>query len=191
MITDRSPGVRAAQAGAAEVRRRRDVPSIAPAAREEPVADRGYAGLVTRTVAFALDAAVVNGVAAVVGVMIGLGLSILHLPEQADVLIAALLAGCWVLWTVSYFAFFWSTTGQTPGSRVMRIRLVNGADDGTPTAVRAILRFGALILAAIPLFAGIVTMLWDERGRCLQDRLLRTVVIDSQERRGSVELPGI
>src|SRR5439155_7673512 len=57
-----------------------------------------YAGLVTRSIAFALDALIVNGAAALVGVIVGLGLSILHLPADADKVIAAVLAGLWVLW---------------------------------------------------------------------------------------------
>jgi uncharacterized RDD family membrane protein YckC len=134
---------------------------------------------VTRALAFAIDGAVVNGAALVVGVVVGLGLSILHLPEAADVAIAAILGGLWVLWTVSYFAFFWSTTGQTPGDRVMQIRVVDDRERGPLKPRRAILRFGGVILAAIPLLAGIVMMLWDDRGRCLQDRLARTVVIEA------------
>jgi hypothetical protein len=34
-----------------------------------------------------------------------------------------------------------------------------------------------MLLAALPLFAGFVIMLWDERSRCLQDRLAHTVVM--------------
>jgi uncharacterized RDD family membrane protein YckC len=135
--------------------------------------------LVTRALAFALDAAVVNACALVVGVVVGLGLSILHLPEAADVVIAAILGGLWVLWTVGYFAFFWSTTGQTPGDRVMRIRVIDGRDRGPLKLRRAIVRFGGVIVAAIPLLAGFLMMLWDDRRRCLQDRLARTVVVDA------------
>jgi uncharacterized RDD family membrane protein YckC len=44
-----------------------------------------------------------------------------------------------------------------------------------------------VILAAIPLLAGFLMMLWDDRRRCLQDRLARTVVVYApvaEERRG-------
>ncbi|HEY7952569.1 MAG TPA: RDD family protein [Solirubrobacteraceae bacterium] len=136
-----------------------------------------YAGLVTRTIAFALDAALVNGVALLVGVAIGLGVSILHLPKQVETVIAAILGVVWVLWLVGYFAFFWSTTGQTPGDRVMRIRVIDRHNRGPLRPLRAAMRFGAVILAAIPLFAGILIMLWDDHQRCLQDRLARTIVV--------------
>ena len=137
----------------------------------------GYPGLATRSIAFALDAVIVNGVAAFVGVVVGLGVSILHLPETADAVIAGVLAGLWVLWTVSYFVFFWSSTGQTPGSRVMRIRVVDGHGRGALKPRRALLRVAGLYLAAIPLLAGYWMMLWDDRSRCLQDRIARTVVV--------------
>jgi len=136
-----------------------------------------YAGLVTRTIAFALDAALVNGVALLVGVTVGLGVSILHLPKQVDAVVAVILGALWVIWLFGYFAFFWSTTGQTPGDRVMRIAVIDRHDRGPLRPLRAAMRFGGVILAAMPLFAGILIMLWDDRHRCLQDHLARTIVI--------------
>ncbi len=166
----------AAAAQAAALRRARGVSAVLPADGAALIA-RPHAGLVTRAVAFAIDAAIVNGVAALVGVTIGLALSILHLPSQVDAAVAAIAGACWVIWSVSYFTFFWSTTGQTPGDRVMGIRVIDGRGRGPIKPLRAAVRFGALILAAIPLLAGFLIMLWDDRRRCLQDRVARTVVV--------------
>lgn len=168
------------QAQAAAIRRRRDgsAPAAPPLTRQELLATGAYAGLVSRAIAFALDAALVNGVALVVGIAVGLGLSILHLPSQADTAIAAIMGVVWIGWSVAYFAFFWSTTGQTPGNRVMRIQVIaRGGEQLRP--LRAAIRFGCVILAAIPLLGGFLMMLWDDRRRCLQDRLTRTVVLYS------------
>jgi uncharacterized RDD family membrane protein YckC len=119
---------------------------------------------------------VVNGCALVVGVTVGLGLSILHLPSTVDAIIAAILVGLAVIWLVAYFTFFWSTTGQTPGDRVMHIEVIDR--QGVPLRpLRAAMRFGYLILAALPLLAGILIMLWDDRRRGLHDRLARTTVV--------------
>jgi uncharacterized RDD family membrane protein YckC len=137
-----------------------------------------YAGLVTRAIAFALDAAIVNGCALVVGVVVALGLSVLHLPEEVDAIVAATAGLLWVLWSVAYFAFFWSANGQTPGNRVMRIQVIDRGGAGPLHPLRSAARFGAVILAALPLLAGILMMLWDARRRCLQDRVARTVVVD-------------
>jgi uncharacterized RDD family membrane protein YckC len=136
-----------------------------------------YAGLVTRALALALDALIVDGVALLVGVTVGLATSLLHLPHEVDVVIAAVMGGAFIVWTVAYFVFFWSSTGQTPGDRAMCIRVVDGRGRGPLKPRRALLRFAGLVLAAIPLFAGLLIMLWDDRRRCLHDRLARTVVV--------------
>jgi uncharacterized RDD family membrane protein YckC len=169
------PRVSPAHAQAEAIRRLRgDVAasngSIAAAAGE-------YAGLVTRALALALDSLIVNGAAILVGVTVGLGISLLRLPEEVDVVLAAIGAGVWIIWSIGYFVFFWSSAGQTPGSRVMRIRVIDnrGRDHLKPR--RALLRFIGLCLAAIPLLAGLWMMLWDEQRRCLQDRMARTVVV--------------
>jgi len=177
-MSDTPPDVQTAQAQAAAALQRPEVAG-APADEREARSGVRYAGLVTRAIAFALDAAVINGVALVVGVVVGLGLSILHLPEAADTIIAAVLGALWIIWSVGYFTVFWSTTGQTPGDRVMRIQVVDSKGGGRLRPVRAIVRFGWVIVAAIPLCAGLLIMLWDDRRRCLQDRMARTVVVDA------------
>jgi uncharacterized RDD family membrane protein YckC len=136
-----------------------------------------YAGLVTRALALALDSLIVNGSAILVGVTVGLGISLLHLPEEVDVILAAIGAGVWIIWSIGYFVFFWSSTGQTPGSRVMSIRVIDSRGRGSLKPRRALLRFIGLWLAALPLLAGLWMMLWDARRRCLQDRMARTVVV--------------
>ena len=136
-----------------------------------------YAGLVTRVLAFALDALIIDGVAALVGVTVGLGLSLLHLPHDVDVVIAAVGGAAFIVWTVAYFVFFWSSTGQTPGARTMHIRVVDNRARGPLKPRRALLRLIGLVLAALPLLAGLLMMLWDARRRCLQDRIARTVVV--------------
>jgi uncharacterized RDD family membrane protein YckC len=172
------PGERidTARAQAAAIGQRRAGLPAADGLREDRAAG-AYAGLVTRTIAFALDAAIINATAALVAVTVGLGMSILHLPEGVEVAIAAILAALWIVWIISYFVFFWSSTGQTPGDRVMRIRVIDDRGRGPLRPVRALVRVGGLFLAALPLFAGLLMMLWDERSRCLQDRLARTHVI--------------
>jgi len=144
----------------------------------DPTTSAGsYAGLVTRALALALDALIINGVAVLVGVTVGLGLSLLHLPHDVDVIIAAVMGGAFIIWTIGYFVFFWSSTGQTPGARTMRIRVIDNRERGPLKPRRALLRFIGLCLAAIPLLAGLLMMLWDARRRCLQDRIARTVVV--------------
>jgi uncharacterized RDD family membrane protein YckC len=152
--------------------------------RAEPQpAARGlhHEGLVTRGIAFAIDAAIVNVMAIVVAGGVALGLSVLSAPDSLRGALVTIGAALFVAWTVAYFVVFWSTTGQTPGSRLLRIR-VCGADDGTLIAPRrALLRFVGLMLAALPLLLGFLPILLDDRRRGLHDMLAGTVVVEAPE----------
>ena len=81
------------------------------------------------------------------------------------------------VWTVAYFTFFWSATGQTPGNRVMRIRVEDAVSGETIRMRRAFLRFFGLLLSALLLCIGFLMILVDRRRRALHDRLLRTAVV--------------
>lgn len=140
-----------------------------------------YAGFVTRAIAFAIDAAVINLVGITVGVVVGLGLSVLKVPSDTVKWLAALGGALYVIWTIAYFITFWTTTGQTPGGRLMRIRVLRSKGDGTLPPGRAILRLIGLTLAAIPLCAGFVPILLDDRRQGFQDWLARSVVVHAPE----------
>jgi uncharacterized RDD family membrane protein YckC len=142
-----------------------------------PVSTPAYIGLVTRAIAFTIDAAVINLIAIVVAVAVGLALSILSIPDSLVPVFAAVGGALWLVWAVAYFVTFWSTTGQTPGSRLLRIRVVSARDGGVLRPRQSVVRFVGLTLAAIPLLAGFLPILFDERRRGLQDMLARTVVI--------------
>ena len=151
-------------------------------ARFHAVADGspGYVGLVTRAIAFGLDAALINGVAIVAAAVVALTFSVVSIPEELRTLAAAAGGGVYMLLTVGYFVTFWSTTGQTPGSRVLRIS-VRPASGGRIRPRRALLRFVGLTIAALPLFAGFLLILVDDRRRGLHDRLARTVVVEATD----------
>jgi uncharacterized RDD family membrane protein YckC len=48
-----------------------------------------------------------------------------------------------------------------------------------PGPWRAVIRFAALIVAIIPMFAGLLPILFDKRRRGLQDFVARTFVVES------------
>jgi uncharacterized RDD family membrane protein YckC len=137
----------------------------------------GYAGLVTRALAFAVDAAIVDLTGIFVGVVVGLGLSVLNTPDSVDHLLLAVGGVLFVIWSVAYFVGFWSTTGQTPGNRLMRIRVRDEREDAPLRPRRALLRLVGLFLAAVPLLLGFLPMLVTDRRRGLQDLLGRSVVV--------------
>jgi len=141
-----------------------------------------YTGLVTRAIGFGIDALIIDLAAVIVVAIIALALSLFNVPSGIDTALAALGAIAFVVWGAAYFVTFWSTTGQTPGARVMRFRvLAPGAKRGHITPRRALVRLLAMILAAIPLLAGYFMVLFDDRRRGLHDRLARTVVVDAPD----------
>jgi uncharacterized RDD family membrane protein YckC len=136
-----------------------------------------YAGLMTRAIAYVLDLIAINLVALVAGAAAALALSVFHLGNALESAVAVALAVLYVVWVFGYFVAFWSAAGQTPGARIMRIRVLDAHGAQRLKPRRAVVRVIGLVLATIPLFAGFFIMLWDGRRRCLQDRLARTVVI--------------
>jgi uncharacterized RDD family membrane protein YckC len=140
------------------------------------LATADYVGLVTRAVAFALDAALVNLAAILTSAVVALALSVVTVPDGLRALAIAAGGAAYLLWTAAYFVGFWSTTGQTPGSGVLSIRV--RADSGEILSPRrALVRFVGLLLAALPLGAGFLPILLDDRRRGLHDLLARTVVV--------------
>jgi uncharacterized RDD family membrane protein YckC len=148
----------------------------APAAGQAPPAP-SYQGLVTRAIAFAVDAAIINLAAIAVAGGVALALSVLQFPSSLDPALIALGGAAYVVWSMGYFVVFWSSTGETPGDRLMRIRVCAADRSGPPRPLRALVRLGALILAVIPLFAGLLTILVDDRRRGVHDMVAGTVVV--------------
>jgi uncharacterized RDD family membrane protein YckC len=135
-----------------------------------------YEGLVTRCIAFGIDGAVIDLVAIVVTGVAALALSVLSGPDWLEPAVIAVGGLVFLAWTIGYFVTFWSTTGQTPGDRVMQIR-VRRADGGPLSIGRSFLRLVYLTLAALPLFLGFVPILFDDRRRGIHDMLAGTVVV--------------
>jgi uncharacterized RDD family membrane protein YckC len=149
------------------------------AATAAPRVTLPYAGVATRAIALAVDAALANAI-----VLLAAGLVALVSSLVGDLrphwLAELLAAAAWALFVGAYFTVFWATTGQTPGMRLMRLRVVT-ARGGPLPAGRALVRLVGLVLAIIPLFAGFLPVLVDERRRALPDFLAGTVVVHVPE----------
>lgn len=151
----------------AKVHRREQAPS-----RFGGVGTRGVGlvvDLVLAQLAFLLGGALIGLVASLVGTL------------RPVWLVGTLVGAGWLIVVVAYFVGFWSTTGQTPGMRLMRLRVVTGAGEEAPGFWRSAVRLVGLALAIVPLFAGFVPVLFDGRRRALQDFLAGTVVVREPE----------
>jgi uncharacterized RDD family membrane protein YckC len=136
-----------------------------------------YAGLATRTLAFGADAAIITATIWFVAAVVGIGLSLLGVPDQVLKVLAVIGAVISMGWTIGYFAFFWSANGQTPGCRMLGIRVLTAATGEPPHFGRALVRVLLLPLSAILFCAGFLLILVDSRRRALHDRIVRTVVV--------------
>jgi uncharacterized RDD family membrane protein YckC len=129
-------------------------------------------GLVTRALAFALDAVILNGI------FLGTAALLTAVFGWDGISGTGFIFGAvaWVIFGSLYLLTFWSLAGQTPGMRFLSIRIEH---DGSrvlgPSVARR--RLVGAVLAAIPLglgFLGVVTR--DDR-RGFHDRHADTTVV--------------
>lgn len=148
------------------------------------------AGLATRAVALAVDIGLVNLAFFALSALFDWALSaVAEWDSGADYAIATGIT-FYVIMIASYLSFFWTLTGQTPGMRFLGVRLDDY--DGTPylSPGSAFKRLIGIVLAAIPLGAGFLMVLFSERRRGLHDRIARTevILVDRQGNPESAEL---
>jgi len=134
-----------------------------------------YAGIATRGIALAVDSALANAIVILIAALLALIGSLVG-DLRPEWLVALLAAAGWLTLLVGYFTLFWSTTGQTPGMRLMRLRVVTFGGERVHF-FRALIRVVFLGLCIIPLGAGFLPVLFDERRRGCHDLVARTVVV--------------
>jgi uncharacterized RDD family membrane protein YckC len=144
-----------------------------------------FAGVASRGVALVVDAFAIVAGTAVIGGAAGLVAAVVG-GVHPEWLAQTLLSFAGVVVTVGYFVLFWRTAGQTPGMRLMHVRVLSRRNDGRLSAWQAIVRTFGLALAIIPCFLGFVPALFDRRRRALPDYLAGTeVVYDDAATRGA------
>jgi len=141
----------------------------------------GAAGIVTRALAFAVDAFLIVATFTVLSGFVALISSLVGTLRPAW-LVGLLLAGSGALVAGGYLVFFWSVAGRTPGMQLLGLR-VRGPGGSPPSVGRAIVRTLGTWIAIVPFFAGYLPILFDQRGRGLPDFLAGTdVVYDPRSR---------
>ena len=133
------------------------------------------AGIATRGVALGLDAALVTMIFLTGTAVLGLVVSLVWNPRPASI-VGTVIAVAGLLFEGAYFAGFWSSAGQTPGMRLMHLRVVDGAGSA-PGFGRSLVRVLGLALAILFLFTGFLPALIDDRRRALQDFLAGTTIV--------------
>jgi uncharacterized RDD family membrane protein YckC len=143
-----------------------------PGAGGEPV------GAMTRAIAWLFDVVLINVAAIMTGLGADLILSMFPVSKDLSNVLKPIAAVAYTLWTAAYFVVFWSAAGQTPGARVMQIRLVT-ADGGRVKPLRALIRWIGMNLAILMLFLGYAPVLVGRRP--LPDWLAHTLVLDAPQ----------
>jgi len=121
-----------------------------------PAPGVAYADLVTRIIAYIIDAILLSVVFGVVGIAI-LG-SFLLTGGVAGALIGFVVLGVlYLAGSAIYFIYTWTTMRASPGQKVMSLETVNAADGATLTRDQAIRRwaflFGPSAVATVANFA--------------------------------------
>ena len=137
-----------------------------------------YVGLLTRLISWAVDFLLINLAAIITGLGILLIVAIFPITKHLQPVFAAIAGGAYVVWTAAYFVGFWSVTGQTPGSRLMQVRLVTPSGEKVKP-VRAFVRWIGMNLAMVPLPWGYVPIPFRRLG--FPDWLAHTRVIEARE----------
>ena len=130
-----------------------------------------YAGFWIRVVAYIIDAVIIGvfNFIWIFVVTLAAGGSINGAPASLLQLVASLVG-------IAYFAFMWSSRGQTIGQMALSLRVTRS--DGSPlTLGRAIGRAFALWLAFVIIFIGVIMVAFTQRKQGLHDLLADTVVV--------------
>jgi uncharacterized RDD family membrane protein YckC len=135
-----------------------------------------FAGLASRGAALVVDALAIVTASVALGAAAGLVGSLVG-GVRPQWLAQFLLSLAAVAVSLGYFSFFWSTVGQTPGMRLMHLRVLPQRAGSRLSLWRSFVRTLGLGLAIIPCFLGFLPALFDARRRALPDYLAGTVVV--------------
>ena len=149
---------------------------------------RKPAGFFSRTMAFLLDIFLLAFLGLMAGVVIFLIFhffrykqildfvrSLLGVDNQVGQFIV-LISPILFLVVLTYFVFFWTLVGYTPGKALLGLRIVR--QDGRPLSVgRALLRYLGYWISAIPLFLGFIWILFDRQHEGWHDKIANTHVV--------------
>jgi uncharacterized RDD family membrane protein YckC len=143
-----------------------------------------WAGFFVRGVAFCIDLVVLNFLFLILGFVgssaMGISLESIHLEMPSAELVQFLLSLYMLIWFLlfcTYFSFFMSFGGQTPGKMLLRIRVLT--KERQPLSFgKALLRtLGYFLSGSLLLGLGFFMIIFHPQKRALHDLLAGTVVI--------------
>ena len=151
----------------------------------QPVILGRYAGFFSRAAAYVLDRAIVYGISFLVTMALDYLISLFHLDQwlstlnegaalSAGLTILLVIVGLNLLITIGYNVGFWMISGQTPGKRVLGVRVVR--TDGTRLRLGNALRRQVGYWISNILYLGFLWILFDNRRQGFHDKIAGTIV---------------
>ncbi len=144
----------------------------APDVELGPAPGVAFANAGARLVAYIVDLIVVGFfllVLAVVAAMLIIVLPILSVLPLAAAFVVPFV----------YFPYYWARTGQTPGMKMMGIKVVRDRDGGPVTGGQAILRLIGYWISGFVFYLGFAWIFIDKRKRGWHDLIAGSVVIEA------------
>ena len=81
----------------------------------------------------------------------------------------------------AYAIYFWSSTGQTPGKKVMKLQVVKADGGAILSPGEAVVRYIGTVISAIPIGLGYFWVIWDPKHEAWHDKIAGTKVIKVDE----------
>jgi len=134
-----------------------------------------YAGFVTRLFAYMIDALIVTAILATTTAVTGFILEYANVGQLTERIVNLGILVFGVIFYLCYYVGFWLLAGQTPGKRVMGVRIVR-TDGGRLTFGNAVRRLVGYWLSTVA-FLGYLWILADNRRQGWHDKLAGTMVI--------------
>jgi uncharacterized RDD family membrane protein YckC len=156
--------------------------------RSRPTLYGQYAGFFTRLVAYVIDRLIVAGIVALIGVGVSLALDALNLREwlathpAAALIVAFFILALVIFVRLFYNMGFWMLAGQTPGKRVMGVRVVR--TDGQRLKWGNAIRREIGYWISVILYLGYLWILVDNRRQGWHDKIAGTMVVYSWPEEG-------
>ena len=144
---------------------------VAPEVAPGPGPGIEFGGPGPRLVGYIVDTLIV--LAAVFAIVVVFGLLAVVVPAIGAL---GLIVGVVVV-PLAYFPYFWAKTGQTPGMKIMNIKVVRDKDGGPLTTGQAILRLVGFWISGLVFYLGYIWIFIDKRQRGWFDLIAGTVVI--------------
>ena len=82
---------------------------------------------------------------------------------------------------IGYAVYFWTSSGQTPGKKMMNLKVVKAEGGRLLTPGEAVLRYMGQIISGIALLLGYLWVIWYPKHEAWHDKIAGTKVIKIEE----------